>query len=69
MPREFSAVLVKGRRNYVSLRRLALARDRASSLFPEERELAQLKELVSWAKQTGEARWPISRSCRPMPSG
>jgi ATP-dependent DNA helicase DinG len=54
MPREFSAVLVKGRRNYVSLRRLALARDRAGSLFPEERELAQLQELVSWAKQTGD---------------
>jgi ATP-dependent DNA helicase DinG len=54
MPREFSAVLVKGRRNYVSLRRLALARDRAGSLFPEERELSQLQELVSWAKQTAD---------------
>jgi len=54
MPREFSAVLVKGRRNYVSLRRLALARERAGSLFPEEGELAQLHELASWAKQTAD---------------
>ena len=54
MPREFSAVLVKGRRNYVSLRRLALARERAGSLFPEDGELAQLDELVSWAKHTSD---------------
>ena len=41
MPREFSAVLVKGRRNYVSLRRMTLARERAGSLFPEDGELSQ----------------------------
>jgi ATP-dependent DNA helicase DinG len=33
IPREFSAVLVKGRRNYVSLRRLDLALARSQSLF------------------------------------
>jgi ATP-dependent DNA helicase DinG len=54
MPREFSAVLVKGRRNYVSLRRLALARERAGSLFPQDGELAQLDELISWAKHTAD---------------
>ena len=54
MPREFSAVLVKGRRNYVSLRRLALARERSGSLFPEAGEVSQLGELVSWAKQTAD---------------
>ena len=54
MPREFSAVLVKGRRNYVSLRRLALARERAGSLFPEEGEMAQLGEISGWAKQTAD---------------
>jgi len=54
MPREFSAVLVKGRRNYVSMRRLALARERAGSQFPEEGELAQLDELISWARHTSD---------------
>jgi ATP-dependent DNA helicase DinG len=52
MPREFSAVLVKGRGNYVSLRRLALARERAGSLFRDELETAQLEEIISWAKHT-----------------
>ena len=33
MPREFSAVLVKGRGNYISLRRLALAKERQGSLY------------------------------------
>ena len=54
MPREFSAVLVKGRGNYVSLRRLQLAVERAGSLFPEERDLAEVRELGSWAQQTGD---------------
>ena len=54
MPREFSAVLVKGRRNYVSLRRLALARERAGSLFPDDGEIHQLNELVTWAKHTAD---------------
>jgi ATP-dependent DNA helicase DinG len=54
MPREFSAVLVKGRGNYMSLRRLALALDRAGSLFKEDREIAELHELRSWARRTGD---------------
>ena len=54
MPREFSAVLVKGRGNYVSLRRLALAVERAGSLFPEEAEVRELHELASWARSSGD---------------
>ncbi|MFM8891997.1 MAG: ATP-dependent DNA helicase, partial [Planctomycetia bacterium] len=54
MPREFSAVLVKGRRNYVSLRRLALARERAASLFSEAGDAAQLAELADWAARTSD---------------
>jgi ATP-dependent DNA helicase DinG len=54
MPREFSAVLVKGRGNYVSLRRLGLARERAGSLFRDELETAQLEEIISWAKHTAD---------------
>jgi ATP-dependent DNA helicase DinG len=54
MPREFSAVLVKGRGNYVSLRRLALAVERSGSLFPEEGERAELLELAHWARRSGD---------------
>jgi ATP-dependent DNA helicase DinG len=54
MPREFSAVLVKGRGNYVSLRRLALALERAGSLFKDDEELAELRDLGSWARRTGD---------------
>ena len=54
MPREFSAVLVKGRRNYVSLRRLGLARERAASLFPEAGDAAQLAEIAAWASRTAD---------------
>ena len=54
MPREFSAVLVKGRSNYVSLRRLELAIERSGSLFPEEGDRAELLELAAWARRTGD---------------
>ncbi len=52
IPREFSAVLVKGRGNYVSLRRLALADRRASSLFAQDEEHQQLRQLQGWAAKT-----------------
>lgn len=54
IPREFSTVLVKGRGNYVSLRRLGLAAARARSLFPYDEELTQVAELVAWSKDTGD---------------
>ncbi|MEO1993278.1 MAG: helicase C-terminal domain-containing protein [Pirellulales bacterium] len=54
MPREFSAVLVKGRSNYISLRRLSLAIERVGSLFPEEREAKELYDLNSWARATSD---------------
>jgi len=54
MPREFSAVLVKGRGNYVSLRRLGLALERAGSLFKDDEELAELRALGSWAHRSGD---------------
>ncbi|MFM8414092.1 MAG: ATP-dependent DNA helicase [Planctomycetota bacterium] len=54
MPREFAAVLVKGRGNYLSLRRLRLALERAGSLFTEDGERAELVELASWARQTAD---------------
>jgi ATP-dependent DNA helicase DinG len=52
IPREFSAVLVKGRRNYLSLRRLDLALARSRSLFSEDEQLAQLRDVNKWSKAT-----------------
>lgn len=52
IPREFSAVLVKGRSNYVSLRRLGSAMNRAGTLFDKQEEITELRELTQWAKAT-----------------
>src|SRR5437868_6607783 len=54
IPREFSAVLVKGRRNYLSMRRLKNAAERMRSLFHHEEELRQVRDLVAWAKDTAD---------------
>ena len=54
IPREFSAVLVKGRRNYLSLRRLDLALARSQSLFSDDEQLTQLREIRKWSKATGD---------------
>lgn len=51
LPYEFTAALVKGRQNYLSLRRLARALDRAGALFVTE-ELEQLQQIARWAKTT-----------------
>jgi ATP-dependent DNA helicase DinG len=52
MPREFSAVLAKGRGNYVSLRRLEVAQQRAGSLFRDDGEVDELRTIAGWAKTT-----------------
>ena len=52
IPLEFSAVLAKGRSNYVSLRRLDQAVARASSMFESEAELQQIETLRRWGKTT-----------------
>jgi len=52
IPREFSAVLVKGRRNYVSLRRLHNALARSDSLFDKFDSADQLRDLRTWSEQT-----------------
>ncbi len=54
IPREFTAVLVKGRRNYLSRRRLSSALGRAGSLFAQDHELQQLRQIDAWAKWTGD---------------
>lgn len=52
IPREFTAVLAKGRRNFLSLRRLDQARKRQSQLFAHPDDFAQLDDIAEWAKST-----------------
>jgi ATP-dependent DNA helicase DinG len=54
IPREFSAVLVKGRRNYISLRRLELALARSQSLFNDDEQLEQLRKIRKWSKASSD---------------
>jgi len=66
LPVEFSAVLVKGRSNYMSLRRLKVAVERATSMFAQPDELTQLQEIHRWSQHTTDG----SRSdleFRPLP--
>ncbi|MGD0901187.1 MAG: DEAD/DEAH box helicase, partial [Thermoguttaceae bacterium] len=67
MPLEFSAVLVKGRRNYVSLRRLQTAMGRAAGLFSEPEEFDQLRQIDAWARQTGDGTLS-DLAFRPLPT-
>jgi ATP-dependent DNA helicase DinG len=52
IPREFTAVLVKGRSNYISLRRLQNAVQRAGNLFVNPDDFDQLQSIQSWARET-----------------
>lgn len=54
MPQEFSAVLVKGRSNYISLRRLDATVSRGDTSFTRPEEYAQLAEIRLWSGQTGD---------------
>jgi ATP-dependent DNA helicase DinG len=51
-PEEFSAVLVKGRSNYLSRRRLAVALARADQTLFEEEAHRQLQKVAEWAEET-----------------
>ncbi len=51
-PDEFTAVLVKGRNNYLCQRRLEQTRQRQSHLFDQERELESLWMIEEWAQST-----------------
>src|SRR5262245_24378452 len=52
MPRPFQAALVKGRSNYLSLRRLRVAQQRAGALLGEEGSVEQLLRIGRWSRQT-----------------
>lgn len=62
IPREFSAVLVKGRNNYVSIRRLENAIAKATSLFANDIQYQQLRTLRQWAQSTNDG----SRATLPI---
>lgn len=67
IPDEFTAVLVKGRGNYLSLRRLHNALERAGSLFDDDEEIDELRALARWAKQTTDGSL-ADLDRKPMPS-
>lgn len=67
IPRDFSSVLVKGRGNYLSLRRLGSAMKRANSLFNKDEEFAQLREIDQWAGDTHDGSL-ADLAHKPMPS-
>ena len=54
MPQEFTAVLVKGRGNYISLRRMNSALEKSRSLFQTQEEMDDLRQIQTWSKTTGD---------------
>src|SRR5436305_537057 len=51
-PQEFTAVLVKGRGNYLCQRRLEQSRGKQDLLFPDQRQLESLWAIEEWAQET-----------------
>lgn len=66
-PEEFTAVLVKGRGNYLSLRRLKMAQERGRNLFADREELEELGRLAAWARQTSDGSLS-DLTFRPQPA-
>ncbi|MFM7148606.1 MAG: ATP-dependent DNA helicase [Gemmataceae bacterium] len=54
MPTPFQAKLVKGRSNYLSLRRLRVADQKTGRLFSDARVVHELRQLRSWATNATE---------------
>jgi ATP-dependent DNA helicase DinG len=52
MPKPFLPLLVKGRSNYLSKRRLRVAQQRGAALLTEPAGLQQLNDLGRWARKT-----------------
>jgi len=61
-PDEFKAVLVKGRGNYLSIRRLRVAQQRMQTLFTDRQAEEQLVQIGKWSKKSYEG----SRSDLPF---
>jgi ATP-dependent DNA helicase DinG len=67
MPQEFRAVLVKGRSNYLSLRRLRGAQQRMGSLLAEDNAAEQLIQIGKWSRQTRDGS-KSDLAFRPLPT-
>jgi ATP-dependent DNA helicase DinG len=67
MPEPFHAVLVKGRSNYLSLRRRRVAAQRIGSLISEDRAVRQLTQIGEWSRQTTDGS-KSDLSFQPLPS-
>ena len=66
LPVEFTALLVKGRRNYLSRRRLDTALSRADSLFNEAADFDQLRQIRDWSRSTSDGSLS-DLTFRPLP--
>jgi len=62
IPREFSSVLVKGRGNYLSLRRMNRTLEKAFTLYADGESHEQLRQIRLWSQTTTDG----SRSSLPM---
>ena len=62
IPREFSAVLVKGRGNYLSKRRMTRAVSKSATLMSSDHDMNQLRSIQRWASKTNDG----SRSTLPI---
>ena len=67
MEEEFTAVLVKGRSNYISLRRLNVAIQRQDAIFQRVEESDQLATVRMWSTRTTDGS-RSDLSFRPFPS-
>ena len=67
MSEEFRPALVKGRGNYMSLRRLRAAQVKMSTLFTEPLAATQLVELGRWSRQTRDGS-RASLPFQPLPT-
>jgi ATP-dependent DNA helicase DinG len=54
LPVQFSAVLVKGRNNYLGLRRMKRALDRQRALFGDQNQLVELQRIAEWSQHTAD---------------
>jgi ATP-dependent DNA helicase DinG len=67
MPKEFKAVLVKGRSNYLSLRRLRGALQRVGTLLAEDSAAQQLVNIGQWSRRTHDGS-KSDLSFQPLPA-
>ena len=66
MPQQFNATLVKGRSNYLSLRRLRGAQQRIGALLVESAAVEQLQQIGRWSRTTRDgSRSDLSFQAQP----